>query len=364
MCKRITNTALALFLCIIFVASMALPALASGRKAYADDLADARAALDSASAQLSQITAEYEQIQSEISALDAEIAETTQKVLDAQNAMMEGQEVLGNTVTAAYKGNESSSIINVFLMSESLDDFMRNMDYYTAIQEDQAEVIETQRQLRENFNSALDELDAQKDEQQAKLDAAEAKRNEAQQVVSQASSKVSSLEAEQERLAALQAQADAMNQQQSGGNNQPLDENRNTSSGTGGNTAGSGSGNSGSSSGSSENLGSGWRSGVASAYGGKTDPNTPNPGITANGSVCDDNSMGVAIPMSWPNYRSYFGHTVEIRYNGKTVLATINDCGGMGGGSRSLDLQPGVWKAFGFSSCQAWGLRTVSYRIL
>ena len=37
---------------------------------------------------------------------------------------------------------------------------------------------------------------------------------------------------------------------------------------------------------------------------------------------------------------------------------------GMGGGSRALDLQPGVFKAFGFSTCQAWGVRTVSYRFL
>ena len=107
-----------------------------------------------------------------------------------------------------------------------------------------------------------------------------------------------------------------------------------------------------------------WSTGIASAYGGSTDPYTPNPGTTANGSVCDDNSMGVAIPMSWPNFRSYFGRTVEISYNGQTVLATVNDCGGMGGGSRSLDLQPGVWKAFGFSSCLDWGLRTVNYRFL
>ena len=53
-----------------------------------------------------------------------------------------------------------------------------------------------------------------------------------------------------------------------------------------------------------------------------------------------------------------------ISYDGMTVYAVINDCGGMGGGSRSLDLQPGVWKAFGYSSCDDWGLRTVSYRIL
>ena len=31
------------------------------------------------------------------------------------------------------------------------------------------------------------------------------------------------------------------------------------------------------------------------------------------------------------------------------------------GGSRSLDLQPGVWKAFGFSSYLDWGLRTVNF---
>ena len=45
--------------------------------------------------------------------------------------------------------------------------------------------------------------------------------------------------------------------------------------------------------------------------------------------------------------------------------ATQNDdCGYMGGGSRSLDFQPGVFKAFGFSDCDSWGLRTVSYRFL
>jgi hypothetical protein len=74
--------------------------------------------------------------------------------------------------------------------------------------------------------------------------------------------------------------------------------------------------------------------------------------------------MGVAVPMAWPNFRSYFGHQVEIVYGDKTVIATVNDCGGMGGGSRHLDLQPGVFKAFGFGDCYDWGLRTVKYRFL
>lgn len=39
--------------------------------------------------------------------------------------------------------------------------------------------------------------------------------------------------------------------------------------------------------------------------------------------------MGVAVPKSLPNYRSYFGRTVEIVYGGQTVYATVNDCGSM-----------------------------------
>ena len=53
-----------------------------------------------------------------------------------------------------------------------------------------------------------------------------------------------------------------------------------------------------------------------------------------------------------------------IAYGNKVVTATINDVGGMGGGSRALDLQPGVFRAFGFNSCNSWGLRTVKYKIL
>ena len=105
----------------------------------------------------------------------------------------------------------------------------------------------------------------------------------------------------------------------------------------------------------------GWASGKASAYGGYTDPGCGS--ITANGSRVTESSMGVAIPLAWGR-RDLLGHKVMINYNGKTVTATINDLGGMGGGSRHLDLQPGVWRAFGFNSCNAWGVRTVKYKIL
>ena len=108
---------------------------------------------------------------------------------------------------------------------------------------------------------------------------------------------------------------------------------------------------------------SGWSSGPASAYGGSSDPSTPNPGTTATGSVCDDYSVCVAVPLAW-GPTAYYGRLVEISYGGMTVVATVNDCGGMGGGSRHLDLQPGVFKAFGFATCQDWGVREVRYRFL
>ena len=112
---------------------------------------------------------------------------------------------------------------------------------------------------------------------------------------------------------------------------------------------------------STSNSTAGWKTGVASAYGGYTDPGCGS--ITANGSRVTESSMGVAIPLAWGR-RDLLGHKVEISYGGKTVTAVINDLGGMGGGSRALDLQPGVWRAFGFGSCNSWGVRTVKYRIL
>ena len=106
---------------------------------------------------------------------------------------------------------------------------------------------------------------------------------------------------------------------------------------------------------------SGWSTGIASAYGGSSDPTSGS--YSATGALVNDYSMGVAIPLAWGR-RDLLGHKVLISYNGKTVTAVINDLGGMGGGARSLDLQPGVFKALGFNTANSWGIRSVSYQIL
>lgn len=106
-----------------------------------------------------------------------------------------------------------------------------------------------------------------------------------------------------------------------------------------------------------------WEEGVASAYGGHSDAAVPDNARTATGAVVNENSMGVAIPIAWGRSDLY-GRKILIEYNGEVVEAKINDCGGMGGGSRSLDLQPGVFHEFGFDTCDEWGLRTVRYKIV
>lgn len=102
----------------------------------------------------------------------------------------------------------------------------------------------------------------------------------------------------------------------------------------------------------------GWSIGRASAYG-ISDRLVGS--WTALGDQVTEDSMGVAVPVAWYHL---LGHTIEIEYNGIVVTAIINDTGGFAGYGRSLDLQPGVFKAFGFDNDDDWGVRTVRYRII
>ena len=211
--------------------------------------------------------------------------------------------------------------------------------------------MEAQKERSAKYEKLIDDLNFQKDEQEKKLEELEAKRAEAETVLSQASSKLSNAQSDQAaRLEALRQKAEEL-AAADGATGPVIDENADTigrEDVVDSNTpvqpnpdpnppapAPEPSPDPDPAPSPAPDPGISWSTGIASAYGGSTDPYTPNPGTTANGSVCDDNSMGVAIPMSWPNFRSYFGRTVEISYNGQTVLATVNDCGGMGGGSRS-----------------------------
>ena len=348
--------------------------------AYADEVSDAQNALSAAEARMSQIASEHEVLVKQAEELQEQIDEATQGVMDAQAAAQAGRNKLGVYATQEYKTG-GISLIKVLLESQSISDLVNNMQYFDAIQEDQARQIAEQKQLEATFNDALNDLNKKKDEQVKAISDAEAKQTEAQQVVAQATAHLSDAQAAAEaaRLAELQKQAEALKAQQeaqsqteqasaeeSKGAAEKAEESGNSAASNSGNQSSSGSSSesngSSSNDSNSSNTSSGWQSGVVSAYGSTSDGTLG--AHTATGAIVSESSMGVAVPMSMPNYRSYFGRSVEISYGGRTVVAVVNDCGGLGGGSRALDLQPGVWKALGASSCFDWGVRTVSYRFL
>jgi len=107
-----------------------------------------------------------------------------------------------------------------------------------------------------------------------------------------------------------------------------------------------------------------WSSGVASAYNiSSNDDGNGNFGVTDTASGVDltNSSVTVAVPQENPEL---LGSAVEICYNGDVVIATVTDVGGFGPMGRVLDLAPGTYKAFGFSSASDWGTREVYYRFL
>ena len=105
-----------------------------------------------------------------------------------------------------------------------------------------------------------------------------------------------------------------------------------------------------------------WIECLASAY--TIADNTP-PGSTstASGIPLDESVPTVALPVSM-NPARFYGSKIQIAYGDMTVVATITDCGGLAGGARGLDLTPAVFRAFGFSTADAWGVRSVRYRFL
>ncbi|MFR1641046.1 MAG: coiled-coil domain-containing protein [Eggerthellaceae bacterium] len=339
---------------------------------------DAQATLDDAEAHMESIAGDYDALKQDVEELQARVDEISAQAMDAQQAVIEGRAALGKTAVHEYtNGGASQSLVTMVLEARSFSDLIRNLTYLDSIMQFHADEVDAQKERSVKYEKLIDDLNFQKDEQEKKLEELEAKRAEAETVLSEASSKLSNAQSDQAaRLEALRQKAEELAAADGATGRSstrmripsaartwsiptPVQPNPDPDP-----PAPTPAPSPEPAPEPAPDPGISWSTGIASAYGGSTDPYTPNPGTTANGSVCDDNSMGVAIPMSWPNFRSYFGRTVEISYNGQTVLATVNDCGGMGGGSRSLDLQPGVWKAFGYSSCQAWGLRTVNYRFL
>ena len=273
------------------------------------------------------LTGEIEKIGGELDASKARISELNGKIAAGQERQGKLRGYLARHVKETYKAGGPVNLLALALSSDSISQFAEMARYAQSISDMYGDALAEQQDEQERLESEYSEIVAAKDGQERKLDDLKSKKAELDGEVARLKKEKSD--------AAMKAVAAAESASSAAAATAKAFDSGDTS---------------------------GWLSGTASAYGGSSDPGCGT--RTATGATVSDWSMGVAVPMSMPGYRSYLGRQVEISYSGKSVIATVNDCGGMGGGSRVLDLQPGVFKALGASTCNGWGLRTVKYRFL
>lgn len=334
--------------------------------------AQTEAELAQLTAQVQEAAAQHSEAVSAMSDLDAQISEqATEIVRIEQEVIPEQRDRASQAAANLYKmGESSSSIITMLFSSNSFADLLTQVKYLTVIQDANVRELEDLEQTRADLNEQMAELSAKRDqvnEQQQKAEQALASVSEAQAAMQARANSEDAAEAEAARQAAEAAVAVQQQMQQASGNTS-----------TGGSTS---SGDTGSSAPSQQqpteeepsqpsapsqpaeeekpeetpdsgsNDAGGWLSGVASHYG--TGDGLMG-SMTASGDVVTETSMGIAM-LNVP-----LGTYVEIRYNGRSCVAVVNDRGPYTHG-RVIDMQPAVARALGFLSV---GVGTVEYRFL
>lgn len=325
----------------------------------------ARAAtVDELQAKVDQSVQAYDDATAEVNDLQAKI-EDSQAKIDEVNAQLPQQRKLAeDSLRSLYKMHQGTpGLVSLLLSSDNFSDFLTTYHYIETVQNAQVDDVEKLAKMEGDLESAqqtlqasktaadqkqqdaadamaqaqseLDELNRQIEAQKAAEAAAAAKAAE------EAAAQAAAQQQEQEAAASAAAQAQAQTQaqaNQSSSNPQPS----NPSATDGSEVKDDGE----------------WMIGSASAY--SPESNTGG-NATASGEILSESSVSVAVPAS---QRYLLGRTVQIRWNGKTVNAKVTDTGGFAAYGRVLDLAPGVYKAFGFSSASAWGVRVVQYRFL
>lgn len=326
----------------------------------------ARAAtVDELQAKVDQSVQAYDDATAEVNDLQAKI-EDSQAKIDEVNAQLPQQRKLAeDSLRSLYKMHQGTpGLVSLLLSSDNFSDFLTTYHYIETVQNAQVDDVEKLAKMEGDLESAqqtlqasktaadqkqqdvadamaqaqseLDELNRQIEAQKAAEAAAAAKA--AEEAAAQAAAQQ---QQEQEAAASAAAQTQAQTQaqaNQSSSNPQPS----NPSATDGSEVKDDGE----------------WMIGSASAY--SPESNTGG-NATASGEILSESSVSVAVPAS---QRYLLGRTVQIRWNGKTVNAKVTDTGGFAAYGRVLDLAPGVYKAFGFSSASAWGVRVVQYRFL
>lgn len=304
--------------------------------ARATSLSELQASIDESNSAYNTAVAHANELQEQIDANEARLAQIEEELPAKKDAA-------AKSLRVSYKMQAGSGdLIQLLLSSEDFNEVISTLQYLEKITSHNNAAVEDLAQATDELEQVQSALASQKAQVDSEVQSALASLTEANDARDQYEAQMAAQQAAQVRQAAVQQQAPT--QQQAA-------EQQGASGGDSANKSDS------SASQDVETDGE-WMCGLASGY--DVDNNTGG-SATASGSILTSDSVTVAVPAS---QRYLLGRTVEIRYGGKTITATVTDTGGFASYGRVLDLAGGCWKAFGFSSCYDWGVRAVQYRFL
>lgn len=304
--------------------------------ARATSLSELQARIDESNGAYNTAVAHANELQEQIDANEARLVQIEEELPAKKDAA-------AKSLRVSYKMQAGSGdLIQLLLSSEDFNEVISTLQYLEKITSHNNAAVEDLAQATDELEQVQSALASQKAQVDSEVQSALASLTEANDARDQYEAQIAAQQAAQVRQAAAQQQAPT--QQQAA-------EQQGASGGDSANKSDS------SASQDIETDGE-WMCGLASGY--DVDNNTGG-SATASGSILTSDSVTVAVPAS---QRYLLGRTVEIRYGGKTITATVTDTGGFASYGRVLDLAGGCWKAFGFSSCHDWGVRAVQYRFL
>lgn len=199
--------------------------------AFAETAAEKQAEADAVRNQLIGLQADLEAAEiSYYAALDERDAAQTAmeaeqaKIDDANNQIDDLQDKLGTRARNMYR-NGSTSFVDFVLGAASFEEFTQNWDLLNKMNENDADMVDQTKTLREELQTAKDEYSRQEQIASAKAEEAKQIQSEVQAKVDQATELVSSLDAEAQELlqqeqaaaaaaAAAEAAAEAERQRQ------------------------------------------------------------------------------------------------------------------------------------------------------
>lgn len=303
--------------------------------ARATSLSELQARIDESNGAYNTAVAHANELQEQIDANEARLAQIEEELPAKKDAA-------AKSLRVSYKMQAGSGdLIQLLLSSEDFNEVISTLQYLEKITSHNNAAVEDLAQATDELEQVQSALASQKAQVDSEVQSALASLTEANDARDQYEAQMAAQQAAQVRQAAVQQQ----------GVEQQGTEQQGASGGDSANKSDS------SASQDVETDGE-WMCGLASGY--DVDNNTGG-SATASGSILTSDSVTVAVPAS---QRYLLGRTVEIRYGGKTITATVTDTGGFASYGRVLDLAGGCWKAFGFSSCYDWGVRAVQYRFL